>query len=61
MTQASDKDERKQDGQTDNPDKHLPEWVRIFRELRDEAEQLYPDGRIRILIPGRRRRPPAAS
>lgn len=56
MTQPHDKDERKQDDKTDNPDQHLPEWVRIFRQLKEEAEELYPDGRVRILVPGRRRR-----
>lgn len=38
-------------------DEHLPEWQRIFGRLRREAEELWPDGRVRILVPTRRRRP----
>ena len=31
--------------------KHIPEWNAVFRGLREEAEQRYPDGRLRILLP----------
>lgn len=37
---------------------HLPEWVEIFGQLKDEAEELYPDGRVRILVPKRKKRAP---
>jgi len=34
---------------------HLPEWVQIFGELKEEAEEAYPDGRLRVIIPRRRK------
>jgi hypothetical protein len=37
-------------------DEHVPEWVRIFQELKQEADTLYPDGRVRIIVPRRKRR-----
>ena len=40
----------------DDVEEHLPEWVQIFGELREEAEEAYPDGRVRVIIPRRRKR-----
>jgi len=36
---------------------HLPEWIEIFDELKDEADRAYPDGRVRVLVPKRRKKP----
>lgn len=30
---------------------HLPEWKRVFQGLRDQAEEAYPDGRMRVILP----------
>lgn len=35
---------------------HLPEWIKIFGKLKKEAEKLYPDGRIKIIVPKRAKR-----
>jgi len=48
--------EQKNSGDDLGKEEHLPEWVEIFGELRDEAEELYPDGRVRILVPQRKKR-----
>ncbi len=39
-------------------DEHLPEWQKVFGELKKEADEAYPDGRVRIIVPkrGKRRR-----
>ena len=37
-------------------EEHLPEWIQLFRELRDEADSAYPDGRVRIIVPRRKPR-----
>ena len=37
-------------------DEHHPEWTRIFDEIKEEADRAYPDGRVRIIVPKRRRR-----
>lgn len=47
---------KKQISRDDDLRGHLPEWVEIFGQLKDEAEELYPDGRIRILVPKRKKR-----
>lgn len=30
---------------------HLPEWRDLFGDLRREAEERYPDGRLRVVVP----------
>ena len=37
-------------------DEHLPEWTRIFDEIKQEADRAYPDGRVKIIVPKRKRR-----
>lgn len=32
-------------------EKHIPEWNAIFRKLRMEAQERYPDGRLCVLLP----------
>lgn len=63
MTEPNENNNEEADAPRDNDDGHLPEWQRIFGELRDEAEKLYPDGRVKVLVPGRtrRRRPESKS
>ena len=34
------------------PGEHLPEWRALFGDLKEEAEERYPDGRINVIIPG---------
>jgi len=36
-------------------DEHLPEWVKVFEELQREAEEAYADGRVKVIIPKRKR------
>ena len=40
----------------DELSEHLPEWVQLFGELKQEAEEAYPDGRVRVIIPRHRKR-----
>jgi hypothetical protein len=48
--------EREHSERDTEEDKHLPEWVEIFGQLKEEAEELYPDGRVRVLVPKRKKR-----
>ena len=49
-------DETRCESEEEDLEEHLPEWVRVFRRLEREAEELYPDGRVVIHLPTGRRR-----
>ena len=53
--------EDKQQKIADEVEEHLPEWIQIFGELCREAEELYPDGRLRILLSPPRKKVRASS
>lgn len=55
-TNESNEDEIQRSTKEGDVEAHLPEWVKLFRELRDEADRAYPDGRVRIIVPRRRKR-----
>ena len=42
------------DNQTEHP-KNLREWVELLEELAEEAKCRYPDGRVRVFVPGKKR------
>lgn len=58
MTEPNSPNPENEEAPRESPDEHLPEWQRIFGELRDEAERLYLYGRLKILLPGKRRLQP---
>lgn len=56
MTTTESPAEPQNGAEEDLQEEHLPEWVEIFGELQREAEEAYPDGRVRILVPKRKKR-----
>ncbi len=55
-THENDETEVQKSTKEDDVEEHLPEWVKLFRELREEANRAYPDGRVRIIVPRRKQR-----
>lgn len=48
-TQQEGNDETKSEGEN-------PEWADVFEDLKKKAEDQYPNGRVKIIVPKRKKK-----